>query len=260
MKKFTSILLGIFIALNLYAKSDEKTIIVGVSPVPHAEILEFVKPKLKEQGYELIISEINDYSIPNIATQNGDLDANFFQHLPYLEEQNKNRNLTLVKTTAVHVEPLGFYSKKVKSIDELKDGARVAIAYDPSNGNRGLRILEKAGLISIDKNVKFATPHDITSNPKNLKFIELEGAQIPRTLDEVDLAAISTNFVLDIGLDPAKDSLVIEDAQSPYANIIVTRSGNENSPKIKALNAAVTSQEVKEFILNRYKGAVIPAF
>ncbi|MCD8213730.1 MAG: MetQ/NlpA family ABC transporter substrate-binding protein [Campylobacter sp.] len=258
--KFLNILTASLLALNLYAKSDDKTIIVGVSPVPHAEILEFVKPKLQKQGYELKISEITDYSIPNIATQDGDLDANFFQHLPYLEEQNKNRGLNLIKVANVHVEPLGFYSKKIKNIKELKNGAKIAIAYDPSNGNRALRILEKAGLIELDKSVSLATPHDIAKNPKNLQFVELEGAQIPRTLDEVDLAAISTNFVLDLGMSVAKDALLLEDANSPYANIIVTRAGNENNPKIKALVNAVLSDDTRKFILERYKGEVIPAF
>ena len=149
---------------------------------------------------------------------------------------------------------------KIKNIKDLKDGAKVAIAYDPSNGNRALRILEKAGLIEIDKNVKVATINDITKNPKNLQFVELEGAQIPRTLDDVDIAAISTNFVLDLGMSVAKDALLLEDANSPYANIIVTRAGNENSPKIKALVDAVLSPDTKNFIITRYKGEVIPAF
>ncbi|WP_169776558.1 MetQ/NlpA family ABC transporter substrate-binding protein [Campylobacter mucosalis] len=258
--KILKLAIAFLTALNLNAKSDEKTIVVGVSPVPHAQILEVVKPKLKEQGYELVISEITDYSIPNIATNDGDLDANFFQHQPYLDEQNKNLGLNLVKTLAVHVEPMGFYSNKIKNINELKDGSVVAIAHDPSNSNRALRILENAGLIKIDQSVKFASPHDITQNVKNLKFIEIEGALMPRTLHEVDLAAISTNFVLDMGLNPATDALLIENSNSPYANIIVTKSGNENSPKIKALNNAVRSDEVRNFIINRYKGAVIPAF
>ncbi len=258
--KILTIISTAILALNLYGASGDKKIIVGVSPVPHAEILEFIKPNLKAQGYELVIQEINDYSIPNIATQNGDLDANFFQHLPYLEEQNKNRGLTLVRTVAVHVEPLGFYSKKIKNINELKDGATITIAHDPSNANRALKILEKAKLIELAPNISLATPHDIVKNPKNLKFLELEGAQIPRTLDEVDLAAISTNFILDIGLSVSKDALLLEDSDSPYANIVVTRAGNENNDKIKALNAAITTQEVKNFILDRYKGEVIPAF
>lgn len=258
--KILNTLIVAALALNLHASSNDKTIIVGVSPVPHAEILEFVKPKLKEQGYDLVIKEITDYSIPNIATDQGDLDANFFQHLPYLEEQNKNRGLNLVKTVGVHLEPMGFYSKKIKNIKDLKEGSKVAIAYDPSNGNRALRILAKNGIIKLDEKAIQATPHDIVENPKNLKFVELEGAQIPRAFDEVDLAAISTNFVLDMGMTPSKDALIIEDTDSPYANIIVTKSGKQNSDKIKALDAAVTSPQTKEFIIKRYQGAILPVF
>ena len=164
--KFIKLLTASLVALSLHAADKDHTIVVGVSPVPHAEILEFVKPKLKEKGYDLVISEISDYSIPNVATEDGSLDANFFQHLPYLEEQNKARGLHLISVAGVHVEPLGFYSKKIKDIKELKDGAKVAIAYDPSNGNRALRILEKAGLIEIDKGVKTASVNDITKNSK----------------------------------------------------------------------------------------------
>ncbi|QCD44915.1 MetQ/NlpA family ABC transporter substrate-binding protein [Campylobacter mucosalis] len=258
--KILKLAIAFLTALNLNAKSDEKTIVVGVSPVPHAEILEVVKPKLKEQGYELVISEITDYSIPNIATNDGDLDANFFQHEPYLNEHNKNRNTDLVKVVAVHLEPLGFYSNKIKNINELKDNATIAIAHDPTNGNRALRILQDAGLITLDESAVLATPADIVKNPKGLKFVEIEGALIPRSLNDVDLAAISTNFVLDMGLNPSKDALIIESTNSPYANIIATKRGSENSPKIKALNNAVRSDEVRNFIINRYKGAVIPAF
>mgnify|MGYP001001208839 CR=1 FL=1 len=258
--KFIKLLTASLVALSLHAADKDHTIVVGVSPVPHAEILEFVKPKLKDKGYDLVISEISDYSIPNVATEDGSLDANFFQHLPYLEEQNKARGLHLVSVANVHVEPLGFYSKKIKNLSELKDGAKVAIAYDPTNGNRALNILQKAGLIELDKSVELATPKDIVKNPKHLNFVELEGAQIPRTLDEVDLAAISTNFVLDIGMNPKKDSLAIEGTESPYANIIAVKAGNENSPKIKALVKAATSPETKEFILKRYDGAILPVF
>lgn len=258
--KILKLAIAFLTALNLNAKSDEKTIVVGVSPVPHAQILEVVKPKLKEQGYELVISEITDYSIPNIATNDGDLDANFFQHEPYLNEHNKNRNTDLVKVVAVHLEPLGFYSNKIKNINELKDNATIAIAHDPTNGNRALRILQDAGLITLDESAVLATPADIVKNPKGLKFVEIEGALIPRSLNDVDLAAISTNFVLDMGLNPSKDALIIESTNSPYANIIATKRGNENSPKIKALSKAVTSDEVRNFINERYKGAVLPVF
>ena len=258
--KISKILLSTLVALSLNAADKAHTIKVAVSPVPHAEILEAIKPQLKKKGYDLDIIEISDYSIPNVATQDGSLDANFFQHLPYLQNQNETRGLNLVSVAAIHLEPLGFYSKKIKNINELKDGATVAIAYDPSNGNRALQILQKAGLIELDKNSKVASVQDIVKNPKNLKFTELEGALIPRALDDVDLAAISTNFILDMGMNPSKDALLIEDTDSPYANIIVVKSGNENEPKIKALVSAATSKESKEFILKKYNGAILPTF
>ena len=259
MKVF-KILASLALAFNLYAADKDHTIVVAVSPVPHAEIMEFIKPVLAKEGYDLVIKEINDYSIPNLATQDGDLDANFFQHWPYLKNHNETKGTTLITAAAIHLEPLGFYSKKIKSLSELKDGAKVAIAYDPTNGNRALKILQKASLIELDKSAELATPKDIVKNPKRLNFVELEGAQIPRTLDEVDLAAISTNFVLDIGMNPKKDSLAIEGTESPYANIIAVKAGNENSPKIKALVKAATSPETKEFILKRYDGAILPVF
>ena len=258
--KISKILLSTLVALSLNAADKAHTIKVAVSPVPHAEILEAIKPQLKKKGYDLDIIEISDYSIPNVATQDGSLDANFFQHLPYLQNQNETRGLNLVSVAAIHLEPLGFYSKKIKNINELKDGATVAIAHDPSNGNRALQILQKAGLIELDKNAKVASVQDIVKNPKNLKFTELEGALIPRALDDVDLAAISTNFILDMGMNPSKDALLIEDTDSPYANIIVVKSGNENEPKIKALVSAATSKESKEFILKKYNGAILPTF
>lgn len=258
--KISKILLSTLVALSLNAADKVHTIKVAVSPVPHAEILEAIKPQLKKEGYDLDIIEISDYSIPNVATQDGSLDANFFQHLPYLQNQNETRGLNLVSVAAIHLEPLGFYSKKIKNINELKDGATVAIAHDPSNGNRALQILQKAGLIELDKNAKVASVQDIVKNPKNLKFTELEGALIPRALDDVDLAAISTNFILDMGMNPSKDALLIEDTDSPYANIIVVKSGNENEPKIKALVSAATSKESKEFILKKYNGAILPTF
>ncbi|CAD7286840.1 MetQ/NlpA family ABC transporter substrate-binding protein [Campylobacter suis] len=255
---FKKLLLAALLTLGLNA-SDNK-IKIAISPVPHAQIMQIAKPLLKKDGYELEIIEISDYSIPNIATQDGSIDANFFQHLPYLQNQNETLSLNLVSMAGIHLEPLGFYSNKIKSLAELKNGAKIAIAHDPSNGNRALQILAKAGLITLKDGVKFASIHDIEHNPKELKFIELEGALIPRTLDEVDLAAISTNFVLDMGLNPSKDALFIENTDSPYANIIVVKSGNENSPKTKALIKATTSDEVRNFIKNEYKGSVLPTF
>ncbi|MNB96160.1 D-methionine-binding lipoprotein MetQ precursor [compost metagenome] len=190
-----------------------------------------------------------------------ELDANFFQHQPYLDDQNKNNKTDLVSVASVHVEPFGAYSKKIKSIDELADGAKVAIPNDATNGGRALILLAKNGLITLkdDTNIA-ATKADITENKKNLDIIELEAAMLPRQLDEVDLALINTNFALDAGLVPTKDALFIEGVDSPYANILVTRQDNKDSEAIKKLVAALNSPEAKAFIEEKYEGAIIPAF
>ncbi|AQW81097.1 MetQ/NlpA family ABC transporter substrate-binding protein [Campylobacter pinnipediorum] len=246
------------LGLSLFANADEK-IIIGATSVPHAEILEAVKPVLKKSGYDLEIKEFFDYSLPNLALEDEDLDANYFQHTPYLTEFNKNKGTHLVTTVAVHIEPLGIYSKKVKSLDELKDGDSVAIPNDPTNEDRALNILAKAGLIKLnDEPLK--TLIDITENPKNLNFVEIEAAQIPRSLDDITLAAINTNYALSANLNPLKDSILLEDKDSPYVNYIVVKEGHENDKKIKALNDAVTSEDVKKFIIEKYQGAVLPVF
>ncbi len=246
------------LSLTVAANAAEK-IVVGATPVPHAEILEVVKPILAKDGFTLEIKEFNDYSTPNLATEDGDLDANYFQHLPYLEEFNKNKGTHLVKTVGVHLEPMCFYSKKIKDIKELKDGSTVAIPNDPTNESRALDVLASAGLIKLNDN-PLKTPLDITENPKKLKFEEIETAQVPRTLDDVTIAVINTNYALNANLNPTKDALVLESKDSPYTNYVVVKVGNENSPKIKALDKAVTSPEVKKFIEEKYKGAIIPTF
>ena len=246
------------LSLTVAANAAEK-IVVGATPVPHAEILEVAKPILAKDGFTLEIKEFNDYSTPNLATEDGDLDANYFQHLPYLEEFNKNKGTHLVKTAGVHLEPMGVYSKKIKDIKELKDGSTVAIPNDPTNESRALDVLASAGLIKLNDN-PLKTPLDITENPKKLKFEEIESAQVPRTLDDVTIAVINTNYALNANLNPTKDALVLESKDSPYTNYIVVKAGNENSPKIKALDKAVTSPEVKKFIEEKYKGAIIPSF
>lgn len=257
MKK---ILLSSLVALSLsvFANAAEK-IVVGATPVPHAEILEVVKPILAKEGYTLEIKEFNDYTIPNLATQDGDLDANYFQHLPYLNEFNKNKGTNLVKTVGVHLEPMGVYSKKIKNLSDLKDGSTVAIPNDPTNESRALDVLASAGLIKLNDN-PLKTPLDITENPKKLKFSEIEAAQLPRTLDDVTIAVINTNYALNAKLNPKNDALVLESKDSPYTNYVVVKAGNENNPKIKALNKAVTSEEVKKFIEKKYEGAILPSF
>ncbi|MBP1681563.1 MAG: lipoprotein, YaeC family [Proteobacteria bacterium] len=243
------------------SKEDKssKTIIVGATPVPHSEILEIVKPLLAKDGYTLEIKVFNDYVIPNKVTDSGEIDANFFQHTPYLVEFNKNQGTKLVSVGNVHIEPIGIYSKKIKALSELKDGDTVAIPNDPSNAGRALDVLATAGLIKL-KDVELKTKLDIVENPKNLKFTELEAAQLPRVIEDFTLAVINTNYALPAGLNPSSDALALESANSPYANILVVKAGNENSDKIKALVKAVKSEEVKKFINDKYKGAIVPAF
>jgi D-methionine transport system substrate-binding protein len=241
--------------------ADPVTLVVGASPVPHAEILKAIAPLLEAQGIKLEIKEFTDYVQPNVQLSEKQLDANFFQHQPYLDDQNQKNGSDLVSVTAVHVEPFGAYSKKIKSIDELKDGATVAIPNDATNGGRALILLAKNGLITLkdDKNIT-STKADITENKKNLKIVELEAAMLPRQLDEVDLALINTNYALEAKLVPTKDALFIEGADSPYANILVSRPDNKDSDAIKKLAAALTSPEAKAFIEEKYQGAIIPAF
>lgn len=228
--------------------------------MPHAEILEFIKPDLEKQGYTLEIKEFTDYVLPNLAVDNDELDANFFQHLPYLNEFNKTKGTKLVDVAAVHIEPMAVYSKKYKSFDELKDGATIAIPNDPTNESRALDIIARAGLITFKNESSLKTPLDIKDNPKNLRFAELKAAQLPRALDDTDFAIINSNYALAANLNPLKDSLFIEDKSSPYVNVIVVKEGHENDEKIKALIKAIQNDKVKEFIIKKYGGSVIPAF
>lgn len=245
------------------SNSEDKTITIGVTPVPHEEIMEYAKPKLEEKGYKVNIKEFTDYVTPNKALSEGSLDANYFQHIPYLNEQNKAENLGLTYTAKVHLEPLGLYSKSLKKIYDLKDESTIAIPNDPSNEARALRLLEANGLIKI-KDGELVTVKDITENKKNLKFKELEAAAIPRSLDDVDAAIINGNYAIDAGFSVKDDALIAEDKDSeaakPYANIIAVRSDNKDSQKIKDLTEVLTSEDVKKFINEKYDGSVIPAF
>lgn len=234
---------------------------VGVSPVPHAAILNHLIPVLKEQGVSLEVVEFNDYIQPNVQLYEKQLDANFFQHEPYLVQFNKDRGYDLVKAAGVHIEPFGVYSRKIKSIDELKDGAKIAIPNDPTNGGRSLILLAQHGLIELDESAGVeATVSEIKSNPRGFKFTELEAATLPRVLDEVDIAAINTNFALEADLNPTEDALFIEDKNSPYVNILAVRPDNKDSEAIQELVKALKSPVVETFINETYKGAVIPAF
>jgi len=234
---------------------------VAATPVPHAELLEFVKPALAEQGVELDVKVFTDYVQPNIQVDQKRMDANFFQHQPYLDEFNDGRGTNLVTVTGVHVEPFGAYSSKIESLDELKEGAVVAIPNDPTNGGRALLLLQKAGLITLKDESKItATPRDIADNPKDLDFKELEAATLPRILNQVDLALINTNYALEAGLNPSEDALVIEGSESPYVNILVARPDNKDSDAMQKLANALKSDAVKDFIMEKYEGAVVPAF
>ena len=259
--KKTLIALAAAAAFSAPAAVNAEALSVAATPVPHAEILEFVKPILAEQGVELDVKVFTDYIQPNVQVDQKRMDANFFQHQPYLDEFNDGRGTTLVTVTGVHVEPFGAYSSKIKSLDELKDGAVVAIPNDPTNGGRALLLLQKAGLITLKDDSKItATPRDIAENPKNLKFKELEAATLPRILNQVDVALINTNYALEAGLNPTKDAMIIEGSDSPYVNILVARPDNKDSDAMKKLSAALTSEDVKDFIDEKYKGAVVPAF
>ncbi|MFN3355753.1 MAG: MetQ/NlpA family ABC transporter substrate-binding protein [Pseudomonas sp.] len=243
-----------------FAHANEK-LVVAATPIPHAEILELIKPTLAKEGVDLQIKVFTDYVQPNVQVAEKRLDANYFQTLPYLENFNKGKGTNLVTVVGVHVEPFGGYSKKIKNISELKDGATVAIPNEGSNSGRALLLLQKAGVITLkDPTNALATPKDIASNPKNLKFKELESALLPRVLDQVDLDLINTNYALEAGLNPAKDALIIEDAKSPYVNFLVARPDNKDSDAIQKLAKALTSPEVKAFIEKKYNGAVVPAF
>ena len=244
------------------AASGAKTLKVGATAVPHAEILEAAKPLLEKEGITLEIVEFNDYVQPNLALNDKELDANYFQHEPYLKNfMDEHKEVKLKNAAGIHIEPMGVYSKKIKKLDELKDGATIAIPNDPTNGGRSLLLLEKAGIIKLKEGVgEKATVGDIAENKKNIKFQEVEAAQVPRTLDDVDAAVINSNFAMQVNLDPTKDAMFIEDSTSPYVNIIAVREGDENRPEIQALIKVLHSDEIKQFITEKYKGAVVPAF
>ncbi|MBS4190661.1 methionine ABC transporter substrate-binding protein [Bacillus sp. FJAT-49705] len=252
------------------AGKDEKTenvttLKVGASNVPHAEILEEAKPLLKEKGIDLEIIPFQDYVLPNKALESKELDANFFQHIPYFELQIKENGYDFVNAGSVHIEPMGVYSKKYKSLSDLPDGAHIIISNSVADHGRILAILESEGLIKLKEGVdkSAATLEDIVENPKNIKFdTDYEPSLLPQIYNnnEGDAVVINSNFAIDAGLNPLKDSIAIEGNESPYVNIIAVRKGDENSEAIKALIEVLHSDDIKNFILDKYKGAVVPAF
>ena len=238
------------------ANGETITLTVGATPNPHAEILAQVKDDLAAEGIDLVVKEYSDYVVPNTAVEEGDLDANYFQHTPYMEKFNEENGTHLVSVGKVHYEPMGIYPGLTKTLEELPDGATIAVPNDATNEARALELKEDAGLN--------ATPNDITSNPKNLQFKELEAAMLPQTASEVDLSVINSNFAMEGGMNPATDSLASEDADSEaaqtFANIIAVKEGHENDPAIQALVKALQSDKVKEYIEKTYSGAVVAVF
>ena len=238
--------------------ADPNTLRVGATPVPHAQLLEHVKPLLEKQGITLQIVELTDYVQPNLALVEGELEANFFQHAPYLAQFNADRGAKLVAAGKVHVEPLGVYSRKVKALAELPQKAAVAIPNDPTNAARALLLLQRAGLITLRGEGLRATVLDVVDNPKGLRLRELESAQLPRSLPDVDAAVINTNYALQAGLEPTREALAIEGSESPYANVLVTRPELLEDRRVKALVQALQSQDTRDFITQRFAGAIVP--
>ena len=262
-KKIFALSLALILALSLAACGGKKstTLKVAASPTPHAEILNQCVDILKEQGIELVVTEYSDYVVPNTAVEDGDEDANYFQHVPYLDDFNAERGTHLVSVAGVHVEPMGLYAGSSASLDAIPDGGKVALPNDATNEGRALLLLEAQGLIKLTDSSNLAsTPKDIAENPKNLEFVELEAAQVPAALDEVDIAAINSNYALGAGLNPVEDALVIESSDSPYVNILVVKEGNENNEAVQALVKALQSDTVRDYINQTYGGAVVPAF
>lgn len=238
-----------------------KDIKIGVTPGEHAQIMEKVKDVAAAKGLNLEVIEFSDYVMPNQALADGDLDANSFQHQPYLDNQIADRGYDLVSVGKTITTPMGVYSNRVKSPDELADGATVAIPNDPTNGGRALLVLQKEGVIKVNPEAGLkAGPADVTENPKNLQFVELDAAQLPRSLDDVDAAVINTNYALEAGLRPTVDAIAIEGAESPYANLIVVRSEDKDADWVKTLVEAYHDDSIKAFINDEFQGAVIPAW
>lgn len=282
MKKITTLVLALILSLSLLTSCAQKaenppaddgakpqaeavTLKIGASPTPHAEILKFVKETLAEQGVNLEVIEFTDYVQPNIAVENGDIDANYFQHKPYLDDFNTENKTHLVSIAAIHYEPFGIYAGKTKSLDELADGAKIAVPNDVTNEARALLLLESQGIIKLKADIGLkATKLDIVENPKNVEIIEIEAAQIARSLPDVDFAAINVNYAQLAGLSVAKDALIVEDKNSTaadtYANIIVVKEGNENNEAVKKLCDALKSEEVRKYIETTFNGEVIPKF
>ena len=285
-KKLLALLLGLTLCLSLAAcgGSDEGaaddtageegvtaeeggetaetvTLTVAASPTPHAVILEACMPLMEEKGYELVVNQYDDYVVPNTAVEDGDEDANYFQHIPYLDEFNETRGTHLVNVAGVHIEPMAIYAGKTASLEELPDGAVIGVPNDATNEGRALLLLEAQGLITLDDSSNLtATPINIVDNPKNLQFEEIEAKTLPSSLPDLDLAVINSNYALGAGLNPTTDALAIESADSPYVNVLVVKEGNEDNAAVQALVEVLHSDTIRDFINEEFDGAVVPAF
>ena len=269
MKKIIAIILSLVLCIGLLAgcgaAEDEKVIKVAASPTPHAWILQTATEVLAEEGWTLEVIEYSDYVVPNNVVEDGEIDANYFQHVPYLSTFNAENGTHLVSVAMIHYEPFGIYAGQKSAIADLAEGDKIAIPNDGSNRARGLLLLEQEGIIEVDDAVGMeATVLDITANPLNLEIVEMEAAQIAGVRDSVALAVINGNYALQAGLNAGVDALAVEDAESisatTYANILVVKEGNEELEKIQALKKALLSEEVKNFIIETYSGAVVPIF
>lgn len=259
MKKIITFATLLLVAVSVYAETKLK---VGASPEPHAELLNLVKDDLAAEGIALEVIEFQDYVIPNEAVESGEIDANYFQHLPYLNSFNDERGYHLVNAGGIHVEPFAVYSSKIKDLKDLKKKAKIAIPNDPTNEGRALLLLQDAGLITLKEDAGLqATPQDIADNPLKIKFKEIEAASLPRVLKDFDAAVINGNYAIQAGLSALKDGLFVEGSSSPYVNVIAVKAGNENNDAIKALVKALQSDKVKDYIAKKYpNGDVVTVF
>ncbi|HET8748411.1 MAG TPA: MetQ/NlpA family ABC transporter substrate-binding protein [Ramlibacter sp.] len=248
-------------AVSGVALAQDKPIKIGATAGPHSQILEQVKKVAERDGLKIQIVEFTDYIQPNAALATGDLDANSYQHKPFLDQQVKDRGYKITAVGYTVNFPIGIYSKKVRSLKDLKQGARFGIPNDPTNGGRALLVLQDQGLIKLKPNAGLkATPLDVVENPKKLKFVELEAAQLPRSLDDLDASAVNTNYAIPAGLHPGKDAIAQENAKSPYVNLIAVREQDKDKPWVAKLVKAYQSEEVRKFVQVQFKGAVVPGF
>ena len=265
MKRVFAVVVAVLLCATVFAKGKKdagSVLTVGATPEPHAEMLNLVKEDLAKQGITLKVVEFTDYVTPNEALESGQIDANFFQHIPYMDSFNKEKGYHLVNAGGIHVEPVALYSKKISKLADLAEGATIAIPNDPTNEGRALLLLQSAGLITLKASAGItATPLDIESNSKKLKFREIEAASLPRILNDVDAAVINGNYAIPAGLSATKDGLIVEGKDSPYVNIISVKAGNENKSAVKALVKALQSQKIKDFVSSRYPdGEVVIVF